>query len=216
MHLLRFSALPISFDSLASGLDFVVRCFGAASDSSSASSVFGKIASMRAVVDQLQTGVNARMVPSVPDLYYSSASADVYMPVSVSIIDGATGALEDPDSQEVVMQFEFDGTVVSDSSVSGSADSLFADSAGSSALSNSGISNSVAGSGGNWFAMSRSAQGVFAAYVKFGSHAEGNFMAHFRCADSDPSGDAAQFLTSKTGFVRSPAGLGTMQSGGSF
>jgi len=208
--------LDLILDELTTQGDTNQSLIGAVSDSSSASSVFGKIASMRAVVDQLQTGVNARMVPSVPDLYYSSSSAAVYMPVSVSVIDGATGSLEDPDSSEVVMQFEFDGSVVSDSSVSGSADSLFEDSAGSTALGNSGISNSVVGSGGNWFAMKRSSEGVFAAYVKFEANAEGNFMAHFRCADSDPSGDAAQFLTSKTGFVRSPIGLGTLGAAGAF
>lgn len=162
------------------------------------------LAAVKAVVDQLVQSTNARIVPAVPSVMYSSPAGDVFMQVNCTVIDGVSGALEDPDNQEVGVSAMFNGIALSNA---GASPDLTED--GTVALS------AASNVGGGMMAMKRDGLGLFSAQLRVAQHSEGHMIVNFRCDDSDPEPTAASFQQTKVVEIRTPIAA-TQRFGGAF
>lgn len=163
-------------------------------DVSSDATVFGKIAAMAAKVDALQTGVNARLIPSAPELIYAG-STDTYVRIAVQVRDGVTGQLEEPDTEtggtsgsgHVAVKVYENG-----SEITASGNNRVYEDSGSTALATATASGSN-GLFDGWHLMKRVSEGVFEIFLKVPAGHNGVVQFDFQCADSDPS-DARGFF----------------------
>lgn len=159
-------------------------------------SLSADIAAVKAVVDTLQVSVNAHMVPSVPSEMYSAATA-IRVRVSLSVQDGETGALEDPDV--LGTNGDANGQVLILVSAPGGAPTLYDASSAGNALGNTDATGLTA-----WFKMKRIAQGRFEAYIELPAYYAQSVEVSFQCKDSDPLAVAQTFISNRYMVVRSP------------
>jgi len=178
-------------------------------DGGGAATVFGKIAAVQAVVDTLMVQTNARLLVAVPSEFYSGA-VPVYLSVSVTVVDGVDGALEDPDDSEVGMRVYFADANGSDYHAQSE---LWADSGQSANLQNTSFRNA---GNANWYAMNVQGTGKFAAWIEIEAYAQGSMLLEFEMQDSDPSNTAQLFSSVKSVLVRSPVLQTAVGMGGAF
>jgi hypothetical protein len=171
------------------------------------SSVSADIAAIKAVVDTLQVSTNAHMIPSVPSEIYSSAVA-IRVKVSLTVVDGETGATEDPDV--VGTNGAAEGQVLMIATTIGGTDpTLYNAASAGSALGQTNASGLT-----DWYKMSRIGTGFFEAYAELPAYFNKTVEFQFLCFDSDPVAASQQFFATRHMLVRSPiqAGFG----GGAF
>jgi len=171
------------------------------------SSVSADIAAIKAVVDTLQVSTNAHMIPSVPSELYSSAVA-IRVKVSVTVVDGETGAVEDPDV--VGTNGAAQGQVLMIATTIGGTDpTLYNAASAGSALGQTDASGLT-----DWYKMARVDTGLFEAYAELPAYFNKTVEFQFLCFDSDPVAASQQFFATRHMLVRSPiqAGFG----GGAF
>jgi hypothetical protein len=188
---------------LDSDLGTLISELGDNADVSSDATVFGKIAAMAAKVDALQTGVNARLIPSAPELIYAGSSA-TYVRVAVQVRDGVSGSLEEPDTEtggtsgngHVAIKVFEDGSEIT----TGASNRVYEDS-GSTSLA---TATNTAGGGlfDGWHLMKRSGVGTFEIFLKVPDGHNGNVQFEFQCADSDPSSTRAFFYATRNLTIR--------------
>lgn len=151
------------------------------------------IAAIKAVVDTLQVSTNARLTPSVPSEVYSAAAA-FRVRFGLTINDGVTGALEDPDTfgngQALIIAQTIGG---------GSNPTLYNAASAGSALS----SNNQTGFT-SWFNMSRQGAGRFEAWAELPAYFNKSVQVQFLCFDSDPVSSQQTFTSERFMVVRSP------------
>jgi len=183
---------------LDSDLGTLISELGDNADVSSDATVFGKIAAMAAKVDALQTGVNARLIPSAPELIYAG-STDTYVRIAVQVRDGVTGQLEEPDTEtggtsgngHVAVKVYENG-----SEITASGNNRVYEDSGSTALATATASGS-SGLFDGWHLMKRVSTGVFEIFLKVPAGHNGVVQFDFQCADSDPSSTRAFFYATR-------------------
>lgn len=178
-------------------------------DVSSDATVFGKIAAMIAKVDALQTGANARLIPSAPELIYAGSSV-TYARIAVQVRDGVSGMVDEPDSElgatssdnshtgHVAVRVYEDGTEITASSNN----RVYQDS-GSTALAAATLTSANANAlFDGWHLMKRVSTGVFEIFLKIPAGHNGNLQFDFEAVDSDPSAVASRFYASRSLTIR--------------
>jgi hypothetical protein len=188
---------------LDSDLGTLISELGDNADVSSDATVFGKIAAMAAKVDALQRGVNARLIPSAPELIYAGVN-QTFVRVAVQVRDGETGALEDPDQETGATSG--DGHVAvkvfeGGSEITASANNRVYEDSGSTSLA---AATNTAGGGlfDGWHLMKRTGVGTFEIFLKVPAGHNGNVQFEFQCADSDPSSSRGYFYATRDLTIR--------------
>lgn len=172
------------------------------------------IAAIKSVVDTLQVTTNARLQPSVPSEMFSSVGV-IRMRLGLSVFDGVTGALEDPDVLGTNGDANGQALIKVSNVGGGTAPALFEGSAGATGLSNTDAAGLT-----TWLKMKRISQGYFEAYAEIPAYFNKTVEISFLCKDSDPGVDASgaavqqTFLTNRYMLVRSPVSASV--GGGAF
>lgn len=170
-------------------------------------SIAADIAAVKAVVDTLQIQVNAALVPVVPSRIYSKATTFRFG-LGLTVKDGKTGALENPDVQGTSPE----GMVfmrAKNVALPGALE-LYAQESGGSQLSPADSAAVPALNG--WLVMPQVVKsgtpvvGSFYAYVSIPAYHRDTIVFDFQCKDSDPSSAPATFMSSCTMEVMSPVG----------
>jgi hypothetical protein len=166
------------------------------------------IAAIKSVVDTLQVSVNARLQPSVPSEIFS-AVADIRVRIGLSVFDGETGALEDPDT--LGTNGDAAGQVlVKLTNVGGGTNPVLYDAASAGSL----LAVSDLASYTTWTMMKRVSSGYFEAYAVITAYFSKTVEIQFFCKDSDPVAAQQTFITSRYLLVRSP--VSASGGGGAF
>lgn len=194
---------------------------GAAADDGSASTLFGKVAAVQAVVDRLNKIANAQLLPIVPTEVASpavSVSGGIAIKFELKVTDPSTGALDDADTWDDSGTTRYKSHVrVTDLNNQHWGARLFADGAFSSALgASAGAPNEPVysctplGGGASSEAfrrLNRESQGQYSGYIKIlpADNTTLNFL--FLVVDSDPTSQAKTFVSYSTMVVRQPASV---------
>ena len=166
------------------------------------------IAAIKSVVDTLQVSVNARLQPSVPSEIFS-AVAEIRVRLGLSVFDGETGALEDPDT--LGTNGDAAGQVlVKLTNVGGGTSPVLYDAASAGSL----LTVSDLASYTTWTMMKRVSSGYFEAYAVIPAYFSKTVEIQFFCKDSDPVATQQTFITSRYLLVRSP--VSASGGGGAF
>ena len=171
--------------------------------------VSADIAAIKAVVDTLQVTTNARLVPSVPSEVYSGASA-FRVRFGLSIQDGTTGALEDPDVVGTNGAAQGQALIIAQGLGQGASNpTLYNAASAGSALGTTDASGLT-----SWYKMSRTGTGQFEAWAEIGAYYNRTVEVQFMCFDSDPIATTQTFTTTRFMTVRSP--IQSSGGGGAF
>ena len=170
-------------------------------------SVSADIAAIKAVVDTLQVTTNAHMIPSVPSELYSSAVA-IRVKVSVTVVDGETGAVEDPDV--IGTNGAAQGQVLMIATTIGGDDPALYDAASAGNALGKTNANGLT----DWYKMARVDTGFFEAYAELPAYFNKTVEFQFLCFDSDPVNSSQQFFATRHMLVRSP--VQASSGGGAF
>jgi len=161
-------------------------------------SVSADISAIKAVVDTLQVSVNAHLVPSVPSEIYSAASA-IRVKLGLSIHDGETGALEDPDVVGTNGNASGQALIAVKTVGGGSNPALYDAASAGNVL---GTSDAADLSG--YSLMARKGTGRFEAFAEIAAYFNKTVEVQFLCFDSDPVATQQTFTSSRFMLVRSP------------
>lgn len=161
-------------------------------------SVSADISAIKAVVDTLQVSVNAHLVPSVPAEIYS-ASAAIRVKFGLSIHDGETGALEDPDvvGTNGAAQGQ---ALIAVKTVGGGTDPVLYDAASAGNVLGTSDANGLTG----YSMMARKGTGRFEAFAEITAYFNKTVEVQFLCFDSDPVATQQTFTSNRFMLVRSP------------
>jgi peptidoglycan hydrolase CwlO-like protein len=157
------------------------------------------IAAIKAVVDTLQVSVNARLVPSVPSEVYSAASS-FRLKLGLTIQDGETGSLEDPDVVGTNGAAEGQALIIVQAMGAGAVSPTLYD----APTAGSALGNTDAVGLTSWKKMSRTGTGQFEAWAEITAYYNRTVEVQFMCFDSDPLAVKQTFTTSRFMTVRSP------------
>lgn len=157
------------------------------------------IAAIKAVVDTLQVSVNARLVPSVPSEVYSAASS-FRLKLGLTIQDGETGSLEDPDVVGTNGAAQGQALIIVQAMGAGAVSPTLYD----APTAGSALGNTDAVGLTSWKKMSRTGTGQFEAWAEIEAYYNRTVEVQFMCFDSDPLAVKQTFTTSRFMTVRSP------------
>jgi hypothetical protein len=161
-------------------------------------SVSADISAIKAVVDTLQVSVNAHLVPSVPAEIYSAAAA-IRVKLGLSVHDGETGALEDPDvvGTNGAAQGQ---ALIAVKTVGGDTDPVLYDAASAGNALGTSDADGLTG----YSMMARKGVGRFEAFAEISAYFNKTVEVQFLCFDSDPVAAQQTFTSSRFMLVRSP------------
>lgn len=188
------ASLSADVASVQSAADDIYSRIGAPAGAS----VSADISAIKAVVDTLQVSVNAHLVPSVPAEIYS-ASAAIRVKLGLSVHDGETGALEDPDVVGTNGNASGQALIVVKTVGGGSSPVLYDAASAGNVLGTSDDADLTA-----YSLMARKGTGRFEAFAEIDAYFNKTVEVQFLCFDSDPVAVKQTFTASRFMLVRSP------------